>query len=100
MKEEEDPAKEAFDGTAFAQFLFGPGGRQTGAIFLSFGVPRDDGYCAQKRMDPADEAQTPIGGIQADDARADVIETHGPFQQGLGEGSIVDISGRKQKEEW
>ena len=34
VKEEENPAKEAFNATAFAQFLFGPGGRQTGAITL------------------------------------------------------------------
>jgi hypothetical protein len=38
MKEEENAAKEAFDATAFASFLFGPGGRQAGAIFLPFGV--------------------------------------------------------------
>ena len=56
MKEEEDATKEAFDGAAFAQFLFGPGGRQTGAIFLPFGIPGDDGDRAQDRMDPGDEA--------------------------------------------
>ncbi len=35
MKEEEDAAKEAFDCTAFAQFLLGPGGRQARAVLLS-----------------------------------------------------------------
>jgi hypothetical protein len=41
-KKEEDATKEAFNSTAFAQFLFGPGGRQAGAVFLTFGVPRND----------------------------------------------------------
>src|SRR5436309_15094247 len=99
MKEEEDAAKEAFDGTTFAQFLFGPGGRQTGAIFLPFGVPRDDSYCAQDRMDRGGEAQTPIGGIHADNTRADLIETHVRCQQRLGKRSIEDMSGRTEREE-
>jgi hypothetical protein len=43
MKEEEDAPKKAFDGTAFASFLFGPGGWQARAVLLPFGVPRDDG---------------------------------------------------------
>ena len=34
VKEEEDTAKEAFDGTALAEFLFDPGGRQAGAVLL------------------------------------------------------------------
>jgi hypothetical protein len=37
-KEEENTAKEAFNGAAFAQFLFGPSGRQAGAVLLSLGV--------------------------------------------------------------
>ena len=37
MKEEKDPAKEAFDAPALAQFLFGPGGRQAGAVLLPLG---------------------------------------------------------------
>jgi len=40
-EEEEDPAKEAFNGTAFAQFVFGPSGRQTRAVLLSLGIPRN-----------------------------------------------------------
>ena len=38
MKEEKNAAEEAFDGAAFAQLLFRPGGRQTGAVFLAFGM--------------------------------------------------------------
>ena len=56
MKEEKDAAKEAFDGTAFAQFLFGSGRRQAGAIFLAFGVPGDNCDRAQGGMNPGDEA--------------------------------------------
>ena len=38
MEEEKDPTKEAFDTTALAQFLFGPGGRQARAVLLPLGV--------------------------------------------------------------
>jgi hypothetical protein len=43
MKEEKNAAKEAFDGTPLAQFLFGPGWRQAGTVLLAFGIPRNDG---------------------------------------------------------
>ena len=76
VKKEEDAAKKAFDGAAFAEFFFGPGGRKTGAVFLSFGVPGNDGNRAQDRMDPNDEAKTEVTGIQADDAGADLIQVH------------------------
>src|SRR6266704_3001385 len=85
MKKEEDAAKEAFDRTAFAEFLFGPSGRQARAVFLALG-------------DPSDEAQAPIGGIQADDARADGVEAHRPFQEGTSKRSIMDVGGREQVE--
>lgn len=55
MKKEENPAKEAFDGAAFAQFLCGPGGRQAGAVLLALGVPGDNGDCSQRGMNPVDE---------------------------------------------
>jgi hypothetical protein len=38
MKEEKDAAKEAFDAAALAQLLFGPGGRQAGAVLVALGV--------------------------------------------------------------
>jgi hypothetical protein len=49
-------------------------------------------------MDPADEPQTPIAGIQANDARADVKEVYGPLQEGLSKGRIVDIGWREEEE--
>ena len=63
------------------------------------GVPRDDGDRMQGGMDPGDKPQSPIGGVQADNARANGIEAHGPFQQRTSKWSIMDVGGRKQKEE-
>ena len=99
MKEEEDPPKEAFDGGAFAQFLFGPGRRQAGAVLLALGIPGDDCNRMESHVDPSNEAQAPISGVQAYDARTDGVEAHGPLQQGLGKGGIMDISWRQQKED-
>ncbi len=76
-KEEEDPAKEAFNGTAFAQFLFGPRRRQTRTVFLSLGIPGNHRNGSQSGMDPVDELKAPIARIQADDTRANAIETDG-----------------------
>ena len=91
MKEEKDATKEAFDAAAFAQFRFRPSGRQAGAVLLTFGVPGYDGYSAKRGMDPADEAQPPIGSIQADHPRANVVEMHGPLQARTGKRRIMDI---------
>jgi hypothetical protein len=63
MEEEKNATKEPFDPTPFTQLLFGPRGRQTGAIFLTFGVPGDHGYRAQGGMNLSDELQAPIGSI-------------------------------------
>src|SRR6266699_2720491 len=82
MKKEEDAAKEAFDRTAFAEFLFGPSGRQARAVFLALGVPGDDSDGMKGGVDPSDEAQAPIGGIQADDARADGVEARRQARMG------------------
>ena len=100
MEEEKNATKEPFDTTPFAQLLFGPCGRQTGAIFLAFGIPGDHGYRAQGGMNPSDELQTPIGGIQANKARADRIQMHGPCQERTRDGSIMDIGGGQEKKEW
>ena len=100
MEEEKNAAKEAFDATAFAQLLFGPRGRQTRAIFLAFGIPGDHGYRTQGGMNPSDELQAPIGGIQTNKARADCIQMHGPCQERTREGSIMDIGGGQEKKEW
>src|SRR5260370_512825 len=52
----------------------------------------------QGGMDPADEAQPPVGSIQADEARADLIQPHGPLQQRTCKGSIRGVGGREKKE--
>src|SRR6266567_3240868 len=93
MKKEEDAAKEAFDRTAFAEFLFGPSGRQARAVFLALGVPGDDSDGMKGGVDPSDEAQAPIGGM-----RADGVEAHRPFQEGTSKRSIMDVGGREQVE--
>src|SRR5438093_2178 len=98
MKEEKDAAKEAFDATALAQFLFGPGGRQAGAVLLTLGVPGDDRDRSEGGMDPSDEAQPPIGRIQADHPRADRIQAHRPLQQATCERGIMLVGWREQKE--
>jgi|GEM_PF-2911480 len=99
MKEQEDAAKEALDAAAFAQFRFGPSGRQAGAILLAFGIPGHDGHGSQHAVDPTDEAQPPIGGIQADHARANVVEAHGPLQERTGKRRVMEIGWGEQKEE-
>jgi hypothetical protein len=50
-------------------------------------------------MDPGDEAQAPVAGIQADDARAQAIEAHPQGQQRLGKGSVMDVGRREQEEQ-
>ena len=50
-KKEEHTAKETFDGGPLAQFFFGPGWWQAGAILPSFGIPGDDGNGSQRGMD-------------------------------------------------
>ena len=52
VKEEKNAAKEAFDGTAFAKFFVGPGGRQAGTILLAFRIPRNDRNGSKYGMNP------------------------------------------------
>jgi len=54
VEEEKDATKEAFNRDALAQFLFGPGGRQAGAILLSLGIPGNDGDRTQDAVNPLD----------------------------------------------
>ena len=98
MKEEEEAAKEALNAAALAQFVAGPGGRHAGADFQDLGDPGDHGDGKKGGMDPGNEAQAPIGGIQADNAGADGIEAHGPFQQRARKGGIMHIGRREQVE--
>jgi hypothetical protein len=74
------------------------GGKQD-RFFCRVPVPRDDGDRVERGMDPGDEPQAPIGGVQADDAGADLRETHGPFQERASEWGIMDIGGGEQKED-
>ena len=99
MKEQKDAAKEAFNRTAFAQFLFDPRGRQAGAILLAFGVPGHDSHGPKHAVDPGDETHTLLACIQADDARANVVETHGPLQERASKRRIMNVGWREQKED-
>src|SRR5438094_9307600 len=74
------------------------GGRQE-RFFCRLGWKADDRDGSQHAVDPGDEAQPPRGGIQADDARADVIETHRPFQKGTSKRGIMDVGRREEKKE-
>jgi hypothetical protein len=84
---------------AFAQFFFGPGRWQAGTVLLVFGIPRDDSDCPKHAMNPGNEMQPPIGGIQADDTGTDLIQAHCPGQQRLCKRSIVGVSRGEQKED-
>jgi hypothetical protein len=96
MKEQKDAPKETLNGTA------------AGPIFLSsrweanrsdFSGVWDSSESPPPRairgMNPGDELQAAIGGIQAKKARADLIQLHGPCQEWLSKGSIMDIGRRK-----
>src|SRR5258708_32307102 len=76
MEEEKHASKEAFDATAFAQLLFGPGGRQTGTVFLAFGIPRDNRDGTENLMNPGNEAQHPASTTQTADARTIASQSH------------------------
>jgi len=79
MEEEEDAAKKAFNGTAFAQFVFRPRRRQARAVLLALGIPGNDGDSSQGGMDPVNELKAPVAGIQANDMRTKAIETNSQF---------------------
>src|SRR5437588_10225292 len=50
-------------------------------------------------MNPGNEAQAPIGRIQADDTGTNLVEPLGPCQERLCKGGIMSMSRSKQKEE-
>ena len=99
MKKEKNATKEALDSTSFAQFFSGPGWGQAGAVLAVLGIVGDDGHCPKHSMNPGNQTQAPIGRIQTDDPRTDLVELLGPGQQALCKGSIVWVGRRKQKQE-
>jgi hypothetical protein len=77
----EHPAKEALNTGALAQFGGGPGGRQPVALLLPLGVPRNNGRGAECRVDPGDQLEASVAGIQPDHARAQPIQADGGGEQ-------------------
>jgi len=100
VKKEKKASKEALDATSFAKFFFGPGGRQAGTLLLVFGIPRDNRNRSKDAMNPGNEAQAPIGCVETDNSRTDLIQTHRPYQQLFCKRGIMRMSSREQKEEW
>jgi hypothetical protein len=80
------------------ELLSCPSGWEAGPILLALGIPGENSDSTQDTMNPADEPQPPIAGIQANDARTGVKEAHGPLQEGLSKGRIVDIGWREEEE--
>jgi len=99
VKKEKNASKEALDATPLAKFFFRPGGWQARMAFLIFGIPRDDSNGTKHAVNPGDEAQALIGGVQAKNTGADLVETHGPLYQAFSKRGIVSMSRKKQKED-
>src|SRR5579883_76722 len=95
----EEAPEEALDGAAFGQFGSGPGRGEAGAVFGALGVKRDDGDRPQGGVDPSDQRQAPVSGVQADDAGAQGVERDGGAQQREREGGIMAIGGGQAEEE-
>ena len=76
MKKEKNPSKKAFNAAAFAQFFFGPGWEQAGTVLLVLRVPCNDGDRPKDRMEPGNQTQAPIGRVQTNNPRTDVIKAH------------------------
>ena|SRR5437588_772984 len=74
------------------------GGKQK-RFFWRLGWKANDRDGMQGGMDPGDETQAPIRRVQADDARADGVEAHSPFQEWASERSIMDVGGGEQVED-
>ena len=98
-KEQEDAAEEALDAAALAQLGFGPGGREAGEVFGSLGVEGDDAGGSQGGVDPLNQREPPIGGVEAHHARAQMIEGDSGREQRLGAGGVMAIGGGQAKEE-
>ena len=75
------------------------GGRQE-RLRCAFRIPGNHCYRAQSSVNPGDELQAPVGGIQANKARMDLIQLHSPCQKWLSKGSVMNIGRGKEKKEW
>ena len=73
-EEAEDAPEDAPDAPPIAEFRQGLGRREAIAVLLLLGIPGDDRDRAEGGVVPADELQAPVGGIHADDARAQAVE--------------------------
>jgi hypothetical protein len=100
VKKEENPAKEAFNATSFAKFFPGPSGRQAGVLLAVLGIVGHNGHGPKHSMDPSNQAQAPIGCIQTNNPRLDVVKVPGPCQELLRKRSIMKVGRRKEEEEW
>ena len=74
MKEEKHATKEALDAAPFAKFFLGPGGRQAGVLLAVLGIVGHDGHGPEHLMNPSNQAQAPIGCIQTNNSRPDVVK--------------------------
>ncbi len=62
-EEEEDTAKEALTAAALAEFVFGLGGGQAGAVLGALGIPGHHGGGPQGGVDPVDKGRAPVVNI-------------------------------------
>jgi hypothetical protein len=90
-EEDQDAAEEAFDASPFAQLLGSLGRWQPISPLLPLRIPRDHCCRAQGRMDPRDERESPVAGIQANASWTDLEEATGMLQQWTGKGTIMDV---------
>jgi len=98
VEEEKDAAEEALNAAALAEILAGPGRWEAGAFPGTLGIPGDDGGGAEGGVDPGDESEAPVGGIEADDAGATIVERDDGGEQRLGERGIVSVRGSDAEE--
>jgi hypothetical protein len=68
-------------------------------LLAVLGVVGHNSHGTQHLMNPGDQTQPPISGIQTDDTRMNLVELLGPYQQLLCKRSIVKVGRRKEKEE-
>src|SRR5437588_2729642 len=72
------------------------GGRQE-RFFCRLGFQGTTATAPRLAWRKSNQFQAPITCIQPDDARAQMIEAHSPFQQGSGKGAVMGIGGPDQE---